>query len=377
MDLFGAEPTYQDDEDEAEDFAAPVETPPSSPRTMRICLGHEALEAQLLTLYNDNHLPHALIFAGLEGIGKSTMGFRIARFLLAQEAGGGMFAPPIPETFDISPEHPAARQIASGAHPDFLCVERKVDEAKGKKAGTLDVAEIRKIVPFLRLSSSDGGWRVVLVDDADMMGRGAQNAILKILEEPPPKTLIILIAHRPGALIPTIRSRARTLLFKSPSFENFEKILHVLGQSSLNLQEMKTLYNLAEASPGKALFLLEEGGLDILGRILESFTPWPNWVWSGIHRLAEDLGRSGADTQFESFSASMLWIAQSLVKTKAREGLLSGPLQTPVFQAMLERYSLTELSDIAQTLQDHLAKTDFANLEKREAVLRCFSIWSR
>lgn len=373
MDLFGAEPVY---EEEIEEFAPPVETPPSSPRTMRVCLGHEGQELQILKLFNDNHMPHALIFAGLEGIGKSTLGFRLARFLLAQEAEGGMFAPPPPQTLDISPEHPASRKVASGAHPDFLSIERKVDEAKGKKAGTLDIAEIRKIVPFLRLSSSDGGWRVVLVDDADMMGRGAQNAILKILEEPPPKTLIILIAHRPGALIPTIRSRARTMLFKPPAFEHFEQILHILGQSSLNMQEMKTLYTLAEASPGKALFLLEEGGLDILSRLLESFAPWPNWRWSDLHKLAENLGRSGADTQFESFSGSMLWIAQSLVKAKARGTMLSGPLQTPVFQSILEHYSLNKLSDIAQTLQDHLSKTDYANLEKREAVLRCFSIWA-
>lgn len=385
MDLFGAEAVLDDDEVDGFDepsFASSSldegESEPLSPRTNDQCLGHADLEASLLHLFNEGRLPHTLILAGLEGIGKSTFAFRLARFLLSQEESGGLFGDPPPATnLAISRDHTAFRQAASGAHPDFLFIERKLDELRGRKAGTLDVEEVRKIVPFLRLSSTNGGWRVVIVDDADTMGRSSQNAILKILEEPPPKTLIILIAHRAGALIPTIRSRAQIYHLNAPAMADFESILHHAGQGMLSAQEMKSLYDLAEGSPGRALMLLQEGGLEMLGRLIAGFTGYPAYQWSALHALADELARPGADVAFDNFSFGMLWLSQNLVRAKARGGNLPAPLQNPVFLSLLEQASLTELSETLEELQEHLSKTDHSNLEKREAVLRCYAIWAR
>lgn len=381
MDLFGAEAKYDDEDDGSEEFfdtpAVDLETPPLSPRTALHVQGHTDQEARLLRLYNEKRLPHALIFAGVEGIGKSTLAFRFARFLLAQGGeGDSLFGEPPPtENLDISADHPAFRKIAGGAHPDFLSIERAVDDAKGKKASSLDVAEIRKIVPFLRMRSTDGGWRVVLVDDADMMNRSSQNAILKILEEPPEKTLIILIAHRIGALIPTIRSRAQTLLLRPLSQAHFEDVLRAHGQGHLSATEMASLYTLSAASPGKALMLLEEGGLDNLARIIETFQSWPDFRWSDIHALAEEFGRYGNDNGFDSFARNMRWVAETLLRTKARGMAPEGPLSMRVFQEILERYSLEKLSETQSNLNEHLNAVEFGNLEKREAVLRSFAFW--
>lgn len=386
MDLFGAEAVYEDDEAQAggEDSSLAAEPGgeplPLSPRTTELCLAHGDLEASLLRLFNEGRLPHTLIFAGLEGVGKATLGFRLTRFLLSQEGeGGGLFgdAPPPATSLAVSREHTAFRQVVSGAHPDFLFIERKMDELRGRKAGTLDVEEVRKIVPFLRLSASNGGWRVVLVDDADTMGRSAQNAILKILEEPPPKTIIILIAHRPGALIPTIRSRAQLYHLSAPAMADFEAVLRHAGQGMLSGPEMKSLYDLAEGSPGRALRLLEEGGLDILGRIIEGFAGYPDYRWSALHALADELARPGADVAFENFAAGMIWLGQNLVRAKARGSGLPAPLQNPVFLSLLERSSLTGLAETQEVLQEHLSKTDHGNLEKREAVLRCYTLWAK
>ena len=377
MDLFGAEAVYDEDEGSDDDFAPTpaAEAVPLSPRTNELCLGHEELEAQLLKLFNENRLPHTLIISGVEGIGKSTLGFRLARFLLSQEGdGGGLFGEAAPATtLALSSQNPAFRQVVSGAHPDFLCVERKMDEVKGKKANSLDVEEVRKIVPFLRLSSSNGGWRVVLVDDADTMGRSAQNAILKILEEPPPKTVIILIAHRAGAMIPTIRSRAQNYALKAPTLEVFTAIMRHAGQGALSGQEMESLYTLAEASPGKALRLLEEGGLDLLGRILTTLQSLPKL--SPVHLLAEDLARPGADAQFEGFAQNMLWAARTLTSCKARGAALPLVLQNSFLQNLMEAKDLAWFSELAETLEEHFGKVLGANLERREAVLRCFLLW--
>jgi hypothetical protein len=120
---------------------------------------------------------------------------------------------PAATNLDVNPNDPVARRLASGGHADFFSTEKKFDEDKGVYKDTLEVAEIRKIAPFLRMTSSEGGWRIVIADDADSMTRSAQNGILKILEEPPRNSLLILVAHRAGALIPTIRSRARFINF--------------------------------------------------------------------------------------------------------------------------------------------------------------------
>lgn len=389
MDLFGAEAVIDEDDEEAGGFPdledqvfSSAEGLPQSPRTMGFCLGHEALEKALLGLFNEKRLPHAVIFAGLEGIGKATLGYRFSRFLLAQsgdEAGGGLFGEPLPaENFYVSEESPVFRQVASGAHPDFLSVERKFDELKGRKAATLEVDEIRKITPFLRLSSSNGGWRAVLVDDADTMNRSAQNSILKILEEPPPKTIIILIAHRVGALIPTIRSRARVYHMNPLAFGDFESLLRRLGQGTLSATEMQALHELSSGAPGRALALLEEGGLDNLGRLLELLSAWPQTPWAAVHAFAEELARPGADKAFDNFCINMLWAVQSLVSAKAREAALPTPLQqAPAFLQIMQGKTLPALTGTYEALEEHLDKVRTGNLEKREAVLRCFALWAK
>ncbi|MEM7618488.1 MAG: ATP-binding protein, partial [Pseudomonadota bacterium] len=167
------------------------------PHQSDLMIGHEAIETQLIGLINSNKMPHAIIFSGEEGVGKFTMAQRLARALLAHgiddPSQDSLFGGDAPrdnlQTLEVKPDHPIFSKVASKGHPDLLTIERSIDSKTQKRKNEINVETARKVAPFLRMTSADGGWRIVIVNDADKMNRNAQNSILKILEEPPKHTL--------------------------------------------------------------------------------------------------------------------------------------------------------------------------------------------
>src|SRR5438034_4587944 len=184
-----------------------------APRANPDLVGHETAERELRRLEEAGRLPHALLLSGPRGIGKATLAFRFARFVLASGGGegalGALFGEADATGLAIEPESGTFRRVASGGHADLLTVERAYDPRRRRVRGEIIVENTREIGAFLRLTPAEGGWRVVIVDGADEMNRNAANALLKILEEPPRRALLLLVAHSPGRLLPTIRSRCR------------------------------------------------------------------------------------------------------------------------------------------------------------------------
>src|SRR5258708_5465301 len=205
------------DSDELEgrdDEPAGEPQPVVPPRHNPLLLGHEVAGAALWQAPRSGGLPHAGLLSGPRGIGKATLAFRFARFLFAQGAAApGLFAAP-PVSLAVAPEHPVFRRVASGGHADLLVVERSFDPKRKKLRSEIVVDDTRSIAAFLRLTPAEGSWRVVIVDGADVMNRNAANAVLKILEEPPQKAVLLLVSDNPGRLLPTIRSRCRILALK-------------------------------------------------------------------------------------------------------------------------------------------------------------------
>lgn len=351
------------------------------PREMPECFGHEDIEKKLLTLINENKLPHALIFAGPEGIGKSTLAFRLARFLLnvkPDDASPGLFGDPLPaakpESLQIPADNPVFRQVATGGHSDFLLIERLMDEKKGKKQTAVAVEEVRRVTPFLRMKAAhDGGWRVVIVDDADTMTTSSQNAILKILEEPPPRTVLILIAHRPGAMVPTIRSRCRVIPFLPPPLEIFKKLMK-REHAGLSDKDIETLHAIARGSVGQALNMLEQGGLESVGQIMALLSGWPRWDWPQIHAQAEIIGRASGDEGLQSFSAVLQWIVESIVRMRATGAQPAGILNNDAVLRLMNHYPLADWIQICENLKTHFDTVEFANLDRRQAVIGAFSV---
>jgi DNA polymerase III subunit delta' len=185
------------------------ETEIPHPRTTAALFGHGEAEQALLTAYQSGRSPHAWLIGGPVGIGKATLAYRLARFVLAHPDPAAPDAQAA-RTLAIDPEHRVARQIAGQAHPDLLVLERTEND-NGVLRTVITVEQVARTVSFFGSTAGAGGWRVCIVDAADELNPAGANKLLKVLEEPPPRSLFLVVSHAPGRLLPTIRSRCRRL----------------------------------------------------------------------------------------------------------------------------------------------------------------------
>ena len=398
MDLFGdaedleEDVIYDDDVTSDEEELSEMEDGLCEPAKMNFCLGHEAQEALFIDLFKKKSIPHAMIFSGLEGIGKTTMAFRFARFLFkygktasTDSNQSGLFGDDVDalpqeiESLDVDPLDPAFRLIASGSHPDFLHIYRYYDKSKGRQEAVLKVEAIREVEPFLRKTASEGGWRVVIVEDADTMNRNAQNAILKILEEPPANVVIILIAHRPGLLIPTIHSRARNIQFSPLSAMVMETLLaRKEGINAFSPSDIETLYALSEGSIGQALKYIEQDGLDMLGKTLEHMVFAKEGQLHKIHEFSASISKPAQDTQYRIFTHTFLWILRKLLFLKARaHSEVPRYISNNATQRILTETPLEKLIALNDEVKNIFERVDFSNLDRRDAVRSAFLMISQ
>ena len=199
-----------------------------APRENPELIGHEVAEERFLSAWQSGRLPHGWLITGPRGIGKATFAFRVARFVLS--GGGvdkpaGLFGDAEAEGLFVAPDEPVFRRIASGAHADLNTLERTVNPDTGKLRTSIAVSDVRRAGDFMRLTASEGGWRVVVVDCVDEMNVNAANALLKVLEEPPARALLLLVSHAPGRLLPTIRSRCCQLPLKLLAHDQVSDLL--------------------------------------------------------------------------------------------------------------------------------------------------------
>jgi DNA polymerase III subunit delta' len=272
---------------------------PHPRETLRL-IGQDEAETAFLTAYASERLHHGWLLTGPAGVGKATLAWRIARFLLAAPAAqeDGLFgAPPPPETLDIAPDHPIAHRILAGADPGLAAITRSVNDKTGRLRDEIVVDDIRKLNRFFGLSAADGGRRVVIVDAADEMNTSAANALLKMLEEPPARTTLLLISHQPSRLLPTIRSRCRTLRLSPLSAPDMQSALDQSGAELAGNPDH--LAALASGSVGAALRLLNLGGLDIYNELIGLLNTMPRLDRSRALSLAEAAAQRKAADRFD------------------------------------------------------------------------------
>ena len=375
MDLFGddiVEHTF-DDEDIA--FDEPVLPPHNEglhhPKDASLCIGHEAVEKEILSLWNSGRMPHAIVLNGLQGIGKCTFAYRLARFVLkdgAQESGlfGGEDAQA--ETLAVSSDDPVFRKVSSGGHPDMLTISRPFDESKGRYKSEIPVDDIRKVAPFLRSTSSNGGWRVVLIDDANHMNRNGQNAILKILEEPPKKTLLILVTHGAGGLLPTIRSRCRFIGFQPLNESDLLSILEKGADTPLMPADKDILVHLAQGSAGQAIALYQKGGLEMIHQALEALIDIQTLSAQRLDELALSIGKSGDDEGMKQFLYIINWWFETLIDMAARgqdnRNIGHFKLTEP------QGHNLHSLLTLHEAVEDHVRTCLNGTLDKRYMIFK-------
>lgn len=281
------------------DLPAPDQAPGAPhPRETETLFGQDTAQEAFLTAYGSDRLHHGWLLTGPRGIGKATLAWRIARFLLATPPmEDGLFgAPEIPTTLEINPDHPVSHRMLAGAEPGLAAVTRSVND-KGKLRDQIVVDDIRKLGRFFGLSAPDGGRRVVIVDSADDMNTSAANALLKMLEEPPARTTLLLISHQPSRLLPTIRSRCRTLRLSPLPPDQMQAALEQAGATAPDHPDQ--LAALASGSIGDALRLLNLGGLEIYAELIAILGSMPRLDRQRATALAEAAAQRGAAEKFD------------------------------------------------------------------------------
>jgi DNA polymerase III subunit delta' len=269
-----------------------------APRANPDLVGHDAAEATLLSGWNSGKLPHAWLIAGPRGIGKATLAYRFARFVLsegAKPADAALFgAPPPPSSIALSPADPVYRRVASGGHSDLGVAECTVNPKTGKMRGEIIVDDVRGLVQFLHMTPAEGAWRVVVVDAADEMNTEGANALLKALEEPPPQALLLLVTHAAGRLLPTIRSRCR-MLFLQPLPDGQVVTLLSRYRPEVSGSERAVLASLSDGSIGRAIDLADRGGAELYRDVLNLVADLPKLDALAVQRFADQLTRGGED----------------------------------------------------------------------------------
>jgi DNA polymerase-3 subunit delta' len=223
------------------------------PREVFDLIGHETAEAAFEASRQRGRLHHAWLLTGPEGVGKATFAYRAARRLL------GAPADPAHGVLGANPDHPVSRQIIARSHPDILVIERVGEDGKPRKV--IPVDDARRLAEFFSKSPASAPHRVAIVDAADDLNINAANALLKTLEEPPERGILLMISHSPGRLLPTIRSRCRRLAFQPLETEAAADFVRtredVTEEAALRLAKM------AGGAPGRAWTLAAGKALDM------------------------------------------------------------------------------------------------------------------
>ncbi|WP_208435823.1 DNA polymerase III subunit delta' [Bartonella phoceensis] len=280
-----------------------------------IIFGHETKRHFLAQMCKEGRLHHALLFEGNYGIGKATLAFHLAWNILSSQKNDF-----------LQPEHNSItwHKITQSCHPGLLHIARRFDLKTQKfKTGIL-IDDIRDVMHFLNQTSQDNGWRIVIIDPAEDMNRSAANAILKTLEEPPAKTLFIIITHSPGKLLPTIRSRCQQISLRPLCDDEMKKaIAHIfLNQDLPDEKTLEMIIQRSEGSPRKAALFISHGGFEIIKTIdalLEDSFCNPVVV----HTLAQTLSSLSSALQFQQFCDEILDKIQKKAIILIEEGELA------------------------------------------------------
>ena len=341
----------------------------SSPREVDRLFGHEAARAEFGEALTSGRLHHAWLLVGPEGVGKATLAYHLARNVLA--LGEGSAAPQAPITAD----HPVFRKVAALAHPNLLLIRRSWNDKTKRYSQWIGVDEVRRLRSFLGHSAGETGWRVVIVDRADDLNANAANALLKALEEPPLRTLFLLVATAEGRIPVTIRSRCRTLRITALAEDDLAHAVRAALERDDHEVDAKTLSTalaLSQRSVRRALELATGEGIALYRDIVTAFAKLPELDGQAAHKLAERLSGFGGDSErLDLFLSLLLGLMERLIRTAANgEGAIGE--EASLARRLLDRASLPQWVDAWEAIGQAKADAASLNLDRSLLVLEAF-----
>jgi DNA polymerase-3 subunit delta' len=324
------------------------------PRATFDLYGHVAAEQALLDGYRSGRMPHAWLIGGAAGIGKATLAYRLARFVLAQPDPSAAVVQRA-NSLAVERDHPVARRIAAQGHGDLLVLRRTVGDT-GKLRSVIVVDDVRRTIGFFGSTAGEGGWRVCIVDVADELNNNSANALLKIVEEPPKRCLLLLVSHAPGRLLPTIRSRCRRLALQPLTPGDLARSVLAATGRPADDPEVASAIAAAEGSVGRALTLLDGESLKLRAQIIGLLDKLPAVDPHAMHALGDQL--AGVD------------IGRLTLFADAVRDWLSTRLRQP--SQDLRR--LAQVAEVWEKITDAARDVEIYNLERKPLVFSTFGL---
>lgn len=326
------------------------------PRETRSLVGQEAAEAAFLDAVRSGRLPHAWILAGPEGVGKATFAYRAARFMLSHPDHR---APEVQRaaSLDVPDDAPASRRILAQSHTSLFVLRRQWN-AERKTMPTVIPAELaRKAVQFFSTTAGEGGWRVCIVDSAEDLNLFGANALLKVIEEPPARSLFLIVSHLPGRLLPTIRSRCRMLQFRTLSPPEIARAVEEAAPGQFEPEMVRRAPAVADGTVRGAFKVLDEDTLAIVEHIRGTLSRLPVLDWKDIHAIAEGLAGKANDAAYDTAVDTIFaWLSE-----RVHELAGEGPAR------------LAPLAEVWDKIARAVRETASYNLDRRALVLTLFT----
>lgn len=333
-----------------------AEIPIPHPRETTAFFGHGEAERTLLDAYRSGRIPHAWLIGGAQGIGKATLAYRMARFVLAH---GDPALPKVQnaETLELDPAHPVARHVAADTHGGLLTLERTAND-KGVMRTVISVEQTRETIAFFGSTAAVDGWRVCIVDTVDELNPNAANALLKVLEEPPRRSLFLLVSHAPARVLPTIQSRCRKLPLRPLATDDVIQATARAAQTSSDDASLREAADAAEGSVARALALIDGGALKLHQRTAALLDNLPQVDPRELHALGDALGGSDRAALGAFVDSIDRWIGERLRIGDAN--------------ANLPR--LARLAEVWEKIANAARETETYNLERKPLVFSVFGL---
>jgi DNA polymerase-3 subunit delta' len=332
------------------------------PRENHDFFGHDEAERNLLLSYLSGHLPQAFIIGGPPGVGKATLAWRLARFLLANPDPATIIGAVKANLF-VPQAHPVSRQITAMAHPDLILLRREWNVDTKRHATQIQIEDVRRAIHMFQQAAGRGGYRICILDCAEDLNQNSANALLKLIEEPPSRSLFLIVAHRPGRMLATLRSRCQKILLKPLAAADIRAIVGTLGLPWTGTGEINLEAAIARAhgSVHNVLRLLDAQGIALdahLGSILNDL---PNIDWSQVHALADRITGRNNSRGYET----MLAMIEDWLDARVQQGARS--LQGAAAQRLAPYALVWEKLGVAAR------ETEILNLDRRPLVLSLFA----
>jgi DNA polymerase-3 subunit delta' len=330
----------------------------AQPRETTLLSGHRDAELALLNAYRSGRIPHAWLIGGAQGIGKATLAYRMARFVLAHRDPRAAAVQHAPSLF-VDPSNPVARQVAAGSHGSLLTLERSLND-KGVMRTVITVDETRETISFFGSTAAVEGWRVCIVDTVDELNPNAANALLKVLEEPPQQSLFLLVSHAPARVLPTILSRCRKLPLRPLATSDVIAATAAAASLAVDDPALAEAAEAAEGSVARAFTLLGGDALKLHQRTQALLATLPRVDPRELHALGDALGGSDRVALSAFIDSVDRWVSERLRADPAHAN------------ANLPR--LARLAEVWEKINRAARDTESYNLERKPLVFSVFGL---